>query len=75
MLSQLHNDYIIIISLTGFAKYFFLQKSELTMEVSGWVQVSLWIFFIGKSFQIALYQYWYFGVVYHDIVYSVCIHC
>ena len=40
------------------------------MEVGGWVQVSLWIFFVENRPKIALNQYWYFGVVYH--VYSVC---
>ena len=51
------------------------QKSELTMEVSGWVQVSLGIFFLGKSCQNCPKQvqlYWYFGAVYH--VYSVYIY-
>ena len=31
-------------------EFFFLQKSEITMEVGGWIQVSHWIFF-GKSSQ------------------------
>ena len=35
----------------GFAKNFFLQKSEITIEVGGWVQVSLGTFFYGQSFQ------------------------
>ena len=36
----------------GFAKNFFPQKSEITMEVGGWVQVSLRIvLFVGKSSQ------------------------
>ena len=34
------------------------------MEVGGWVQVSLGMFFFNHS-KIALNQYWYFGVVYH----------
>ena len=43
------------------------------MEVGGWVQVSLWIFFLENHPKIALNQYRYFGVVYH--MYSVCIYC
>ena len=42
------------------------------MEVDGWAQVSLGIFFVENRPKIALNQYWYFGVVYH--VYSVCIY-
>ena len=48
------------------------QKSENIMEVGGWVQVSLRIFFWENHPKIALNQYRYFGVVYH--VYSVCIY-
>ena len=33
----------------GFAKDFFLQKSEITREVGGWVQVSLGLFFLGEN--------------------------
>ena len=47
------------------------QKSEITMEVGGWVQVSLGIFVVEDHPKIALNQYSYFGVVYH--MYSVCI--
>ena len=44
---------------------FFSQKSEFTMEVGGWVGPGLTRnFFFWKSSQIALNQYWYFGVVY-----------
>ena len=32
----------------GFAKNFFLQKSEITMEVGGWVGPGLSEFFFGK---------------------------
>ena len=47
-----------------------IQKFEITMEVGGWVQVSLGIFFLESRPEIALNQYWYFGDVYY--VYSVC---
>ena len=49
------------------------QKSEITMEVGGWVQVSLGIFFLENHPKIPPNQYRYFGVVYH--MYSVCIYC
>ena len=42
------------------------------MEVGGWVQVSLGIFFGWNRPKIALNQYRYLGVVYH--VYSLCIY-
>ena len=35
----------------GLCKEKKFQKSEITMEVGGWVQVSLRIFFFGKSSQ------------------------
>ena len=38
------------LAIRGFAKNFFFKKSENTMEVGGWVQVSLG-FFGGKSSQ------------------------
>ena len=41
------------------------------MELGGWVQVSLGIFFVENHPKIALNQCKYFGLVYH--VYSVCI--
>ena len=40
------------------------------MEVGGWVQVSLGIFFFENP-KIALNQYRYFGVVYHKCILSV----
>ena len=67
--------YEIIITLKmrirGFAKRNKFQKSEFTMEVGGWVQVSLG-FLCGKYPKTALKQYWHFGLVYH--AYSVCIY-
>ena len=48
------------------------KKSEITMEVGGWVQVTFGIFFMENHPKIALNQYGYFGVVYH--MYSVCIY-
>ena len=59
----------LIVSLRGFAKNFFFQKSEITMEVGGWVQVSR-IFLCGKLSQNSPEPVLIFGVVYH--VYSVC---
>ena len=52
-----------------------LKKSENTMEVGGWVQVTLG-FFLWKINhpKIALNQYRYFGVVYH-YVFCLYIHC
>ena len=41
------------------------QKSEITMEVGGWVQVSLGFFVLENHPKIPLNQYRYFGVVYH----------
>ena len=38
------------VTTKGLCKEFFLQISEITMEVGGWVQVSFGIFF-GKSSQ------------------------
>ena len=60
---------------------FFLQKSEFTMEVDEWVQVSHGICCMcGKSLQnspkpVLIFPIYNIGVVYH--VYSVCrpIHC
>ena len=47
-------------------------KSEITMEVGGWVQVLLG--FLGENLlKIALNQYWYFGVVYR--VFCHCKSC
>ena len=43
--------------IRGFAKKCFLQKSEITMEVGGWVQVSHAIFFVENRSKIALNQY------------------
>ena len=48
--------------LRGFAKNCFFQKSQITMEVGGWVQVSLGIFFLVENRpKIALNQYWYWS--------------
>ena len=41
------------------------------MEVGGWVQVSLGFFFFLNHPKIALNQYRYFGVVYHECIMSV----
>ena len=48
-----------------------IQKSEITTEVGGRVQVLLEFFFLENHPKIALNQYCYFGVVYK--VYYVCI--
>ena len=45
VLSMYHYHRLLTIRLRGFAKVLFLQKSEITMEVGGWVQVSLGICF------------------------------
>ena len=54
------------------ALQFSTQKSEITMEVGGWFQVSRNFFCFENRPKIALDQYWYFGVAYH--VYSVWIY-
>ena len=57
----------------GAVQRIFFFKSEIPMEVGGWVQVSLGIFIFLENYpKIARNQYWYFGVVYH--LYSVCIY-
>ena len=53
----------------GFAMTFSPHKSEITMEVGGWVQASLRIFFVENRPKIALNQCKYFGVV----QYTMCI--
>ena len=71
-----HDECVTILGRSSFfrlrrsARNFFSQESEITMEVAGWVQVSLGFFLLENRPKIALNQYWYFGVVYH--VYSVC---
>ena len=59
-------------SFRGFAKNFFLQKSEIIMEVGGGSRSHSEFLCVENRPKIALNQYWYFGVVYH--VYSVCIY-
>ena len=52
------------LSYKGLCKEKKFQKSEITMEVGGWVQVSLGIFVcVENRPKTALNQYWYFGVV------------
>ena len=58
--------------LRGSAKNLFSQKSEITMEVGGWVQVSLWFFFLENCPKIALNECYYFEVVFH--VYIFCLY-
>ena len=57
--------------IRGCAKTKNSKKSEIIMEVGGWVQISLGIFLENHP-KIALNQYRYFGVVHH--MYSVCIY-
>ena len=63
-------------ALSGLCKVkFFLKKSELTMEVGGWVQVSHGNFFIGKSSQnspIPVLIFWS-SIIYH--LYSIVKSC
>ena len=62
--------------VSGFAKNFFLQKSEFTMEVGGWVGPDLTRNFFLKSSQncskpvLIFWSTWY--VVYN--VYAVCMY-
>ena len=52
------------INIMGLCKEKNSKKSEITMEVGGWVQISLGILFCFENHpKIALNQYRYFGVV------------
>ena len=60
--------------LGALQRIFFLQKSEITMEVGGWVQVSLNFFFCGKLSQNSpkpVLIFWSSG----PCVFCLYIHC
>ena len=62
----------LINSAKGLCKEKKFQKSKNTMEVGGWVQVSIRIFCVENYPKIALNQYRYFGVVYVFCLYTHC---
>ena len=61
-------QYFVQYSSSPYLKPVHIESLSPTMEVAGWVKVSLGFFWVENHPKIALNQYRYFGIVYHIIL-------